>query len=238
MPFLTAHWKYLAMFNYEVDIAVLQPWLPPATEVDLFEGKALVSVVGFLFHDTRVLGLRWPGHVNFEEVNLRLYVRHFNGTEWIRGVSFVSEIVPLPLVAGIANTFYNEHYAAARMRHQIEVTGNQLQVEYQWHRQCKGWNRMFVRALNTPVAMLPGTEEHFIFEHYQGYNRLNKNTTIAYRVAHPAWRVYPVQEAHLDCNIAALYGSEWVPYLTRPPRSVFLAEGSPVSVSFPQKIRI
>lgn len=238
MPFLTARWKYLAMFNYEVDVALLQPWLPPATEVDLFEGKALVSVVGFLFHDTRVLGLRWPGHVNFEEVNLRFYVRHFDGTDWKRGVSFVSEIVPLPLVARIANTFYNEHYAAARMRHAVQETPDTLMLQYDWNVQQKGWNRMFVKAANTLQPMQPGSEAHFIFEHYYGFNRLNKNTSIAYTVAHPAWQVYPVLEARLDCDIAATYGREWVPFLSKPPRSVFLAQGSAVSVQFPRKISI
>lgn len=226
------------MFNYEVDPALLQPWLPPATEVDLFEGKALVSIVGFLFHNTRVLGVRWPGHVNFEEVNLRFYVRHHDGVAWQRGVSFVSEIVPLPLVAQIANGFYNEHYAAARMRHRIVQEDGHLSASFEWNLRRAGWNSLYVKALHEPEVMQPGTEQHFIFEHYHGYNRLNATTTIAYTVAHPAWRVYPVQEARLQCDVAGLYGSEWVPYLTQPPRSVFLAEGSEVSVRFPRKILI
>lgn len=238
MPFLTARWKYLAMFNYEVDAAILEPWLPPATEVDLYNGKALVSVVGFLFHDTRVLGLPWPGHVNFEEVNLRFYVRHYDGIEWKRGVSFVSEIVPLPLVATIANACYNEHYAAARMRHFIETKGNEIHVQYDWNLQRKGWNSMVVKADYTLQHMQPGSEEQFIFEHYHGYNRLNQKTSIAYTVAHPAWKVYPVKEASLNCDIAAVYGNVWVPFLSKAPRSVFLAEGSNVSVQFPRKISI
>jgi uncharacterized protein YqjF (DUF2071 family) len=42
-------------------------------------------MVGFVFKDTRVLGIKWPFHVNFEEVNLRFYVRHFDGKEWKGG---------------------------------------------------------------------------------------------------------------------------------------------------------
>ena len=59
--FLSARWEWLAMFNYEVDAAVLIPHLPPYTEIDFYNGKAMVSVVGFLFNNTKVMGIKWPG---------------------------------------------------------------------------------------------------------------------------------------------------------------------------------
>ena len=86
--FLSARWEYLAMINYEVDPVILQKHLPPYTEVDFFEGKAFVSVVGFMFNNTKVFGIRWPFHTNFEEVNLRYYVRHYDGKGWKRGCCF------------------------------------------------------------------------------------------------------------------------------------------------------
>ena len=109
------------MLNYEVDPRILKPYIPFATELDLWQGKALVSMVGFLFEDTRVMGVKWPLHVDFEEVNLRFYVRHFDGTEWKRGAVFVSEIVPKKIIAGIANTLYREHYTALPMRHSTSM---------------------------------------------------------------------------------------------------------------------
>ena len=74
-PFLTARWRYLAMLNYEVPPEALAPLVPAGTELDSWQGKTFVSVVGFLFLDTRVLGIAIPGHRDFEEVNLRFYVR-------------------------------------------------------------------------------------------------------------------------------------------------------------------
>lgn len=118
--FLTAEWRNLLMLNYEVSPEVLAPLLPPATELDLWQGKALVSMVGFQFLETRVLGIKWPWHVNFEEVNLRFYVRHFDGQVWKRGTVFVSEIVPRPIITVVANTLYNERYKAMPMRHSIQ----------------------------------------------------------------------------------------------------------------------
>ena len=73
--FLTAHWKDLVMLNYQVNPDVLIPWLPPGLEVDSWQGKTLLSVVGFRFEDTRLLGVAIPGHRDFQEVNLRFYVR-------------------------------------------------------------------------------------------------------------------------------------------------------------------
>src|SRR6476660_6735915 len=92
--FLKARWQNLLMVNFEVDPKILLPHLPAYTELDSFNNKTLVSVVGFMFNDTKVFGLRWPYHTNFEEVNLRFYVKHLDGHTWKRGVVFISEIVP------------------------------------------------------------------------------------------------------------------------------------------------
>ncbi len=47
--FLTAEWRYLAMFNYEVPPELLAPLVPRGTELDSWQGKVYVSLVGFLF---------------------------------------------------------------------------------------------------------------------------------------------------------------------------------------------
>ena len=127
--FLSAQWEYLAMFNYEIDPNILEKHIPSGTEIDFFNGKAIVSIVGFLFNNTKVMGIKWPGHVNFEEANLRYYIKRFDGEQWKRGVGFVSEIVPKPLVTIMANLLYNEHYSTACMNHRITKTENELELE-------------------------------------------------------------------------------------------------------------
>ena len=74
-PFLTAEWRKLLVINYEVDAEVLLPYLPVGTELDLFEEKCYVSLIGFMFLNTKVKGISAPGLRNFEEVNLRFYVK-------------------------------------------------------------------------------------------------------------------------------------------------------------------
>ena len=239
--FLTARWQYLAMANYEVPPGLLAPYVPLGTELDLYEGKALVSLVGFLFKDTRVFGLKWPWHTHFEEVNLRLYIKRTlpDGTVR-RGVAFVSEIVPRPAIAFIANRLYNEHYRYMPMGHSISRQNGNINLSYTWWLKNTA-NSLTLSATDEPRPIENGSAAHFIFEHYWGYNQLNSQTTVEYGVEHPRWLVYEVNEMQVDCHIAQVYGAEWVPYLNVPPHSTMLAYGSevvvrkPVLLKFPLK---
>src|SRR6185503_10721641 len=111
-----AGWRKLVMANYAVDPSALAPYLPYKTEIDLWQGTCYVSLVGFMFVDTAVMGVKIPFHVNFEEVNLRFYVRYRDQGEWKRGVVFIKEIVPRAALAFVANTLYNENYETMPMR--------------------------------------------------------------------------------------------------------------------------
>jgi uncharacterized protein YqjF (DUF2071 family) len=113
--FLTATWHHLIMANYQVEPKMLLDLVPRGTELDSWNGKHFVSVVGFHFLNTRVLGLPIPWHRKFEEVNLRFYVRRHVGNEVRRGVVFIREIVPKWAIAWVANTVYNERYSAMKM---------------------------------------------------------------------------------------------------------------------------
>lgn len=237
-PFLTAEWRDLAMFNFEIAPAVLEPLVPAGTELDAWGGTTYVSVVGFRFVDVRVLGLSIPGHTDFEEVNLRFYVRRrAPGDEWRRGVVFVRELVPRHAIAWLARWRYNEPYRALPMRHRIERdrAGMPRTLAYEWRRERR-WEGLSLRTVGAPAALVPGSEAEFITEHYWGYTRQRDGSTIEYRVDHPSWRVWDAAEARLQCDAAALYGRPFAEALASPPRSTFLAEGSPVSVHRPRRL--
>jgi len=235
--FLRARWEYLLMLNYTVPSEVLNPYLPPFTELDTWEGQAMISVVGFLFNETRVLGIAWPFHTNFEEVNLRFYIKHFDGKNWKRGVAFVSEIVPKPIIAQIANLWYNEHYSALPMRHTLETDGENIKLRFEWKtRSGERGNSLSAHAGAIAEDIPKGSQEEFIFEHYYGYNKLSQMKTIEYSIAHERWQVYPVQSFELDCDMLDLYGPDFVPYISSKPLSVYLARGSAVNVKLPRHI--
>jgi uncharacterized protein YqjF (DUF2071 family) len=228
--FLTADWKYLAMLNYEVEPRVLAPYVPRGTELDSWKGKYLVSVVGFLFLNTRVFGIPIPFHRDFEEVNLRIYVRHKAEEGWRRGVVFIKEIVPRAAIAITARKIYNEPYIALPMAHQIEFeSGSVRSAEYSWQfGGRKNYLRLTTRGDAQPLT--EGSEAEFITEHYWGYNAQPDGSTLEYRVEHPRWRFYDIGDAKLDCDVAALYGEQFRKCLNRNPSSAFLAEGSAVTV--------
>ncbi|RYE29783.1 MAG: DUF2071 domain-containing protein [Sphingobacteriaceae bacterium] len=230
MRFLQAEWKNLLMLNYEVDPELLKPYLPAGTELDLWQGKALVSVVGFMFLNTKVLGIKWPWHINFEEANLRFYVKRFDGKEWKRGAVFISEIVPKYLIPIIANNLYNEQYQAMPMRHKFTALPNK-QTEYLYEWKFKNhWNTVSAVVADEATVMEPNGAEAFIFEHYWGYNKFNDKTTLAYQVEHPSWKIKEVISSVFDANIKDLYGAAFEPYLKVKPFSAFFAEGSEVAI--------
>ena len=228
-PFLTAEWRHLAMLNFEIDPEALRSFVPVGTELDTWQGRTFVSIVGFLFLDTRVLGYQIPRHRDFEEVNLRFYVRRRAPDGWRRGVVFVKEIVPRIAIAFIARVLYGENYVALRMRHNLQSAEDTRTVSYSW------WfggqeHRISVCVSGHPADVRMGSEEEFITEHYWGYARRTGTQTTEYRVEHPRWRVSQATSARLDCNVVALYGTRFVECLKAPPTSAFLAEGSEVAV--------
>lgn len=228
--FLTAEWRYLAMLNFEIEPAVLTPFVPQGTELDSFGGKTFVSVVAFVFLDTRIGGVPIPFHRNFEEVNLRFYVRRRTDDGWRRGVVFIKELVPRSAIAFVARKFYNENYIALPMSHRIEKNQEEVRsVSYSWRLDgCKSILKLAVHGPAQPLV--DGSIQEFITEHYWGYARQRDGSTMEYRVEHPRWRVWETQVVEFDCQVVELYGKQFGRFLNQPPAFAFLADGSEVKV--------
>ncbi|MGZ3924471.1 MAG: YqjF family protein [Flavisolibacter sp.] len=227
--FLRAKWLNLIMVNYEVDPALLKAHLPRHTELDFYNGTCFVSLVGFLFKDTKLKGIPIPLHRTFEEVNLRFYVRQKENNKWKRGVVFLREIVPLPAITTVANLVYKENYRTHSTKHIWNLAKEEWQVEYQWKLK-KDWNHLKVFAESSSHPIEQGSEEEFIAIQNWGYTKVNEHKTSIYQVHHPNWLIHPVRHYHVKCNFENMYGVEFVETLSQAPRSVFLAEGSDVSV--------
>src|SRR5271170_1683017 len=159
--FLTAEWRKLIMANYVVAEELLQPYLPIGTELDKYDGRCYVSLVGFLFQNTRLKSVPIPFHRTFEEVNLRFYVQHTKSTgERRRGVVFISELVPRFALSLVANTIYGENYATVPVRHHWEKNAEQRSVSYRWRHKSR-WNELQVKAAVRPQAIVANSAEEF-----------------------------------------------------------------------------
>ena len=217
------------MANYEVDPAVLKALVPAGTELDFWSGKCLVSVVGFQFLDTRVLGIPVPFHRDFEEVNLRFYVKRNMEGEVRRGVVFVKEIVPRRAIAWVANALYNENYVALPMSHDDAIAGPARTLAYGW-KHGGDWARLAVTLDGGSYLPHEMSEEAFITEHYWGYTAQRDGSTLEYQVEHPRWNVWNVKDSQLVCDVAAIYGADFAPFLVGKPASCFVADGSAIVV--------
>lgn len=223
--FLTAKWHDLVMANYEVSPEILAERVPSGVELDFHDGKCFVSLVAFMFLDTRVLGFPVPFHINFEEVNLRFYVKHETPEEMRRGVCFVKEIVPRLAIATVARIFYGEPYEAWRMNH--SKSANRL--SYGW------WKADFQNNLSVEIgenAGVPAENSHgeFIIEHYWGYTKRGESRTDEYKVEHPKWKLFDVKNYEIKVDFGRLYGDEFAFLNDEKPHSIFMAKGSTVSV--------
>ncbi len=227
--FLKAEWRKLAIANYSINPDILKKYLPSNTELDLWEGKCYVSLVGFMFLNTKMMGIKVPFHVNFEEVNLRFYVKHLENGVWKRGVVFIKELVPKSALTLVANTLYKEHYQTVPMNHTWIENESEIEVNYNWEMD-KSNQSFIVKSENRLLEIPEESEAEFITEHYWGYTKITENKTFEYEVTHPRWKIYTVKEFQLEVDFKLNYGTDFEILNQLQPISVFLAEGSEITV--------
>ena len=229
--FLSARWEHLIMANYAVPPDVLKPYLPKGVELDLFDGKSYVSLVGFMFNRTSLFKIPIPFLGTFEEINLRFYVKRIEGNVEKRGVVFINETVPYKSVAWLANKLYKEHYIAIPTKNKIEIGASVKKIRYEWKIK-NAWNHLSVNAKAEKENMLPGSIEEFIFEHYYGYTKIDHLVSQEYQVNHPRWQVNKVIDYSINCDFTAMYGNDFEFLHHQEPNSVIIAEGSEVTVKW------
>jgi uncharacterized protein YqjF (DUF2071 family) len=225
------------MLNFRVDARALAPYVPRGTALDTWRGDTWISLVGFRFLNTRLLGTPVPAHRHFPEINLRFYVRPRGADR--RAVVFLKEIVPRRAIATIARAVYNEPYVTRPMRAQAPLTVDEApgRVAYEWRHRGQ-WNRFGVTAAGPPTPIRDGSDEAFIAEHDWGYTRQRDGSTIEYRVEHPHWRVWPIRDVVFDVDVAGEYGPAFGEAMRGAPASALLAEGSEVRVGRPRLLAV
>ena len=234
--FLKANWEDIIMVNYEIDPEILRPFLPKGVSLDLYDGKAYLSLVGFMFKNTKLFTVPMPWLGTFEEINLRFYVQRKEGDKIKRGVVFINETIPYRLVAWVANFLYKEHYSVVPTKHFIAQSDGKRQIRFEWLLNNK-WNRILVETNLVAKSMLANSFEEFIYEHYYGYTKIDDYTTEEYHLRHPSWEVYDVLHDAIDCDFSAMYGNTFSVLNNTKPTAIFVAKGSSVAVDW-QRTRL
>jgi uncharacterized protein len=228
--FISAEWRDLVMLNYEVDPGLLRRYVPAGTTLDSFDGRTYLSLVGFRFCHTKLFGhFPVPFHADFDEVNLRFYVRRKQGSDDRRGVVFIAEVVPKRSIATTARLVYGENYICLPVRHRIETERFNKTAEYQWQVRSQ-WCRLSAQTVGLLTHPRVGSLEQFITEHYWGYSAQRTHGCIEYHVSHVPWQVWATTKAGFEGEASILYGRELATVLQRRPECAFVADGSPVTV--------
>jgi len=228
--FLSAEWRDLVMLNYEVDPLLLQSYVPPGTELDSFASRTFVSLVGFRFLRTKLFGaISIPFHTNFDEINLRFYVKRTVAGEIRRGVVFIREMVPRAAIALVARLVYGEKYSSYPMRHSVNTSAPNGMARYEW-KLDGSWCGLGAHLSGPASFATEGSLEQFITEHYWGYSTGRTGGTLEYHVSHVPWRIWTSRQAAFHGNADALYGPALGAVIRRPPDSALVADGSPVLV--------
>jgi uncharacterized protein YqjF (DUF2071 family) len=233
---LTADWRCLAMLHYEVDAALLSELVPAGTELNRWNGRVFVSLIGFRFLKTKVLGIPIPFHRDFDEINLRFYVRRQENGEVRSGVVFIKEIVEQPAIAIMANALYNERYVCLGTSHEIQQQNEtEFKVEYGWQ-YGKVQNKIAMTTAGPGKLAEDGSLEQFLTEQHWGYTSQKDGGTIEYQVAHPPWKIWNVREARFAGDMTGLCDSRLAAVLQGSPSLAFVAEGSEASISWARRL--
>jgi uncharacterized protein len=137
--------------------------------------------------------------------------------------------VPKWALTFVANTLYNEKYATHQMRHTWEESTESRITSYEWKVKNE-WQRFKVESELKASEIETGSLTEFITEHYWGYAKVNERKTNEYEVTHPKWQQYRVLNHQIDVDFEKVYGAEFSILNTLEPQSVFLAEGSKITV--------
>ncbi len=219
------------MVNYEVDKDHLSQYVPRGCELDVHEGRALISVVAFEFSKTRICGIPMPFYRNFPEINLRIYVKRRVAGDWRRGVLFIKEYIPHRFPAWIAQVCFKENFHVMP----VSIELNKKGIRYT----CGDGNEMSGKFCGGLRDWEVGSEEEFIGDNFWAFKKVSHTKMLEFKVTHQPWKMRKLKNVEVSFDFEALYGKEFALAIMQhggKPTSVFYTEGSEVEVTLPREI--
>ncbi|MEN3323015.1 DUF2071 domain-containing protein [Mariniflexile soesokkakense] len=195
--FMTGDWRDLIMTTFEIDKHILESYLPQDTEIDLYNNKVLLSMVAFTFSKVKFFGFRVPFHQNFGQINFRFYVKSkINGT---KGVVFIKEFAPKPLITLVANLVYNEPYFNKNITYNKFTKDNTISLEYNYNDA-----KTTAKGSLATNELRKNTLEHFVVDRYIAFIKNKKNDTLQYKIFHKPWELYNLETSNFDKELLNL----------------------------------
>ncbi|MFT5299754.1 MAG: hypothetical protein ACI87E_001233 [Mariniblastus sp.] len=229
----TAYTELVAV-NFQVPPKLLADMIPKGLELDYYEKETFVSLVCMTMRKVGVLGI--PLTRGFVELSLRFYVRHPADPVNRKGTCFIKNYVSSPTAAWILGSRYDCEYHKMKMKSNNSgfKVGGVPEVEYQW-KVDDHWNKLRVKARSEIRNTGPDTKVGFILDHPTHFqSKINK--TLEYQVERPKWTVWDAAQANFTCDVNRLFGKAFVQPLGKRPASVFVTQGSDVTIYRPTEL--
>lgn len=195
--FMTGNWENLIMSTFEVNENILKPYLPKDSELDLYNGKVLMSMVAFTFSKVKFFGFKVPFHQKFGQINFRFYVKSkVNNT---KGVVFIKEFAPKPLIAYVANVFYNEPYFFKKIGLNKANNNNVFTIKYTYKNlKIEATSKQQIQKLEQ------NSMNQFVVDRYIAYIKSYNKETIQYKINHKPWNLFKTESININKNVLTL----------------------------------
>lgn len=189
-------WCDLLFAHYPIPVEDLRQIVPPAFELDLWQGQAWLAVVPFRMEGIRPRGLfSVPTLSETPELNVRTYVS-VGGRP---GVYFFSLDAANVVAVRIARRFFHLPYFKAEM--QLQYKGDM--IHYRSRRTDPASASAEFQGLYRPVGEIrhasPGTLEHWLTERYCFYTLDRRQAIVRGDIHHKPWPLQPA-EAEIAVN--------------------------------------
>jgi uncharacterized protein len=206
-------WHDLLFMHWPVPRETLRSLIPPALELDTFDGQCWIGIVPFRMSGVRA---RWTPPLPWLSAFLELNVRTYVTCGGKPGVWFFSLDAANPVAVRGARWSYHLPYFDARM----DLTREDEAINYTSRRTHRGAPAAEFAAQYRPAGSIyasqPGTIDHWLTERYCLYTARDDHRVYRGEIHHASW---PLQPARAEVAINSM--AEWLS-IALPPEPPLL----------------
>lgn len=196
-------WRGLLFAHWPVDVDALRPLVPPALDIDTYDGRAYVGIIPFGMEDVAPRGLPslpWVGA--FPEVNVRTYVRHAGvGGVWFFSLDAGSRVA----VEGARAGFHLPYYRAA-MGMDREGDAIDFRSERRDRRGRPAVLDIRFRPTGPIERAVPGSLEAWLTDRLRLFAVDGRGRLTRTEIRHATWPLRPAEAEFRTESLAAAQG--------------------------------
>jgi uncharacterized protein YqjF (DUF2071 family) len=214
--------------NYHVAAEDLKPLLPPGVEMDLFEGRPVVSWVASTLQDVKGVIFPWKLKEQAFALNLRTYVKQTQGSEPVRGFLNLEQwmsgfyVRKLHQILGLGN--YEKLELTRSVHFEPYEKSSRGIFQYQWNIKGTESQILKLRTIGSPEPAMSGYIEYFTSEKQVQFS-YQKSEIKLQSYEHTPWFLWECDEVVLPQEWPSQKFAQWS---LKSPASVFVVKGSKV----------